>query len=118
MKLLSSLDQQVGDVVLPRFKSKTRYDLKKPMVELGMPTAFSGGADFTGIVRPSVQIEKVVHSADIAVDEKGTEAAAATAVTFGRSGSEPFSFQADEPFLYLIRDRVSGSIMFLGRKNN
>jgi serpin B len=82
-------------------------------------------ADFTGIANPPdpadrLVISRVFHKAFVKVDEKGTEAAAATAVSMMRAGSaapreEPIVFKADHPFLFLIRDIESGLVIFLGR---
>ena len=82
-----------------------------------MPLAFSDGADFSGIA-PGLRITFVEHKAYIVVDEVGTEAAAATAVGLGASAPPPFSFRADHPFVFLIRDRQTDSILFLGRVTN
>jgi serine protease inhibitor len=105
-----------GPVSLPRFKVTTDCRLGETLKEMGMSLAFSGEADFGGIVkREALNITAVVHKADIDVDELGTEAAAATGVGFASSGYTPFAFRADRPFLFLIRDKQTGSILFLGR---
>jgi serpin B len=82
-----------------------------------MPAAFAGAtADFSGMNgrRYDLFISLIVHEAFIEVDEQGTEAAAATGVVMKRGGRPPV-FRADHPFIYLIRDRHTGSIVFLGR---
>ncbi len=94
------------------------------LVAMGMPTAFERGvADFTGITNPPnpedrLFIEKVYHKAFVAMDEAGTEAAAATAVMMGRAGgmpAEPKVFEANRPFLFFVRDTKSNLVMFAGR---
>ncbi|MFZ0826941.1 MAG: serpin family protein [Verrucomicrobiia bacterium] len=106
-------NQEVA-VSLPRFKLGSEFDLKKPLKVIGMEFAFDERADFSGITqeRPFF-IENVLHKACVDVDEAGTEAAAATVVSFTKGGSAPFS--ADHPFLFLIRDNKTGIIIFLGR---
>ncbi|MHC5007500.1 MAG: serpin family protein, partial [Planctomycetota bacterium] len=87
------------------------------LAEMGMPAAFAGGtADFSGMNgrRYDLFISLVVHEAFIEVDEQGTEAAAATGVTMKRGG-RPLNFAVNHPFIFLIRDRETGSVLFLGR---
>jgi serpin B len=88
---------------------------------MGMPTAFSLQADFSGIGRTRpLFVQKVLQQAFVNVDEAGTEAAAVTAVAVGTIGhgwssAQPIAFHADHPFLYLIRDRTTGAVLFIGR---
>jgi serpin B len=110
------------EVHLPRFTFSVGRRLNGPLMEMGMRLAFdSGRADFTGMTPlDNVFISAVFHQAFVAVDEQGTEAAAATAVLHMRgglatAGPPPIMFQADHPFVFLIRDTRSGSILFLGR---
>lgn len=80
-----------------------------------MSTAFGAGADFTAMFeRRDASLDAVIHQARLQVDEEGTEAAAATAVLMKRVSAQP-PFRADHPFLFLIRDLRTGSILFLGR---
>ncbi|MFH1465392.1 MAG: serpin family protein [Pseudomonadota bacterium] len=103
-------------ILLPRFTLSTDYELSEPLAALGMPLAFGGGADFSGITKAtSLFISAVVHKAWIGVDEQGTEAAAATAVAMTRSAGPRPSFRADHPFMFLIRDTETGAILFMGR---
>jgi serpin B len=91
--------------------------------DLGMPLAFDAArADFTGIAKPAraedrLSIGEVFHKAFVKVDEKGTEAAAATAVSMVAGGPppKPVQFVADHPFLFFLRDRRTGLILFMGR---
>jgi serpin B len=104
---------------LPRFTSTVEVELKDALTKLGMPLAFQGDADFSGITGSrDFAISAVVHKAFVEVEEKGTEAAAATAVVGVRTAAIPareIVFRADHPFLYLIRDTKSGAILFMGR---
>ena len=84
-----------------------------------MPTAFTDAADFTGMTTDEpLQIGFVIHQANITVDEAGTEAAAATAVGIQATSApieEPLLMTVDRPFLYALRDRETGAVLFLGR---
>jgi serpin B len=113
---LGQLRKQTVQVSLPRFATRSRFELSRTLAEMGMPAAFSGAADFSGINgRPhDLFISLVVHEAFVEVNEQGTEAAAATGVTMKRGG-RPLTFLADHPFIFLIRDSESGSVLFLGR---
>jgi serpin B len=117
---LSALAQRRVDVSLPRFKLTAESELKDALSSLGMPAAFVGGqADFSGMTGSrDFAISAVVHKAFVEVEEKGTEAAAATGVAMLRASiaqPPPTIFRADHPFLFLIRDIRSGTILFLGR---
>jgi serpin B len=109
-------------VDLPRLHLETKFDLAETLVAMGMPTAFAQTADFSGMTTggAALHISQVVHKAYLDVDEKGTEAAAATGVvmmreTAARLEDEPKLFRADRPFVLVIRHRVSGAVLFLGR---
>jgi serpin B len=108
-------------VTMPKFKMTREFELSKTLAAMGMPLAFSADADFSGMDgNRDLSISAVIHQAFVAVDEKGTEAAAATAVTIKRLAiripvEEPERFNADHPFIFLIRDVRSGGILFLGR---
>lgn len=105
---------------IPKFKIETRLDLNAVMQGMGMKLAFSPKADFSGITgHPDLYINKAVHQTFIDVDENGTEAAAATGISFNltavREEKEPYQFIADRPFLFLILDKKTESILFMGR---
>jgi len=113
-----ALKRQPVSVQLPRFRFESSWRLDDTLKAMGMPTAFSGDADFSAMNgRKGLFISAVTHRAFVAVDEKGTEAAAATAVVMERKGrpAEPRLFKADRPFLFCIRDRETGALLFLGR---
>jgi serpin B len=108
---------------MPRIGIEARVDLADALAAMGMPMAFDvETADFSGISpiarETGLYITKVIHQANIDVDEKGTEAAAATAVvmaTGGGPGSREVAFKVDRPFLFLVRDVPTGAILFMGR---
>ena len=106
-------------VALPRLHLETSFDLAVTLRAMGMGLAFSGSADFTGMAAAGgLAIDEVVHKAFLEVDEKGTEAAAATAVimkTTSVSPQRPRVFTADRPFVLAIRHRETGAVLFLGR---
>ncbi len=105
------------EVSFPRFKAESSLALSGALQQLGMVKAFGGG-DFSGISSGGgLQISEVIHRAIVEVNEEGTEAAAATGVVMVRSAAvgRPVQFIADRPFLYAIRDRQSGALLFVGR---
>jgi serpin B len=117
---LSKLSSRKVDLSLPKFKLTEECELHEPLSELGMPVAFdSATADFSGITgKRDFAISAVIHKAFVEVEEKGTEAAAATGVAFKAAAviaTPPIVFRADHPFFFLIRDTRTGSILFLGR---
>jgi serpin B len=128
-KLTSELvDDAVGKlepgevaVSLPRFKTTAQFELSHTLADMGMPLAFSGHADFSGMTTSAepLAISEVIHKAFVDVNEEGTEAAAATAITVTRASvARPMPipvFRADHPFVYVIRDVRNGSVLFLGR---
>lgn len=118
--VLAQMHPQYLDLYLPRFAVESSFELTETLGEMGMPDAFAPGvADFSGIDGAAdLYISHVLHKAWGAVNEAGTEAAAATVVTIGilaiPAGGQPV-FRADHPFIFLIRDTQSGSLLFLGR---
>jgi serpin B len=110
-------------VSIPKFKLTSKFSLASVLKAMGMTDAFSRSADFSGMDgKRDLFISAVIHKAYVDVNEEGTEAAAATAVTMKLTsigpGGRPPVFRADHPFLFLIRDNQSGSILFLGRVMN
>jgi len=111
------------DVYLPKFKLRSQLRLSESLKQLGMTTAFSNAADFSRMSSSEgLSLSEVIHQAVVEVDEKGTEAAAATAVIMAPTSDlsspkpeKPILFRADHPFLFAIRDKRTGVIMFLGR---
>jgi serpin B len=104
-----------GDVIMPRFRFATSVALRDVLSALGMPEAFTEGADFSGIDgMRDLFVQAVIHKAIIAVDEKGTTAAAATGVSVGTTSLPP-TLVVDRPFLFFIRHNPTGAIVFQGR---
>lgn len=118
---LKEMRQQRVEIFLPRFKLESSFGLNDVLAKMGMPDAFSPKSDFSGMDGTRLlYISGVFHKAWGEVHEEGTEAAAATVVAVaGRAISKPPPpppvFRADHPFVFLIRDTRSGSILFLGR---
>ena len=114
---LAQLRPRRISVAIPRFKMTVGKKLPEVLKAMGMNLAFTPAADFTGIspVRP-LFVSDVIHKAFIGVDEGGTEATAATVVvlTHGTPPSQK-KFDADHPFVFLIRDKITGMILFFGR---
>jgi serpin B len=118
-QILAAMDSRDVQLSMPKFKFASDFDLKEALSALGMPVAFDpANADFSGITNvEGLYIQGVVHKAFVAVDEEGTEAAAAGAVIIG-TVSMPESFTVDSPFIFFIRDVQTGSILFMGRVLN
>jgi serpin B len=118
---LSGLEETQVQAFVPRFAITSRFALRAALSALGMEQAFTTGADFSGISDRGLWISDVIHQARIEVDEEGTVAAAATAqpMTWGGIKTQsPPVFRADHPFLFFIRHRASGVILFMGRVEN
>jgi len=110
-------------VYFPKFKIETEYRLPATLASMGMPTAFTVSADFSGTDgAKDLFISDVIHKAYIDVNEEGTEAAAATGVIFWKTAVRNDSpipvFKADHPFVILIRDKETGTILFIGQVTN
>jgi serpin B len=115
---LSRLHKQEVVIYLPKFKMTSDFELSRILAEMGMPFAFSR-ADFSGMNgRRDLVISNVLHKAFVEVNEEGTEAAAATAVVMARGLERTPVFRADHPFVFMIKDNRSGSILFIGRVVN
>lgn len=122
----------VGDVIarlrptqialtMPKFEFRSSFSLKNALTALGMGAAFTDGADFSGMAgNKALSISDLLHKAFVSLDEKGTEAAAATAVIVGATSMplQPRPLAIDRPFVFLIRDIPTGAILFLGRVVN
>lgn len=119
--IVAGLSPQEVGLSLPKFTFEWSAGLADVLTALGMGIAFDpGSADFSGMSDTALFIQAVVHKAFVAVDEEGTEAAAATAVIAGLTAApaEPIILRVDRPFLFVIRDRVSGTLLFVGRVVN
>lgn len=110
--------KQRVDVFVPKFKFETKYFMAEVLSNMGMPTAFSRAADFSGMDGTTeLFIQNVIHQAFVEVNEEGTEAAAATAVLMETLSARPRIpvFRADHPFIFIIQKSETGNILFLGR---
>jgi len=108
---------KLDSITMPKFEFDTKYFMKDTLSALGMPTAFSDKADFSGMTGANdLMIGFVIHQAFIKVDEVGTEAAAATAVGMElKSIPQRTVFRADHPFIFIIQDRETSNILFIGK---
>ncbi len=119
--VIKSLKSQSVNLTMPKFKFDSQFGLKPTLGAMGMPVAFTEDADFSGMNgKRDLMITDVVHKAFVAVDEDGTEAAAATAVIVGLTSApaQPVAFTMDRPFIFLIRDIQTGAVLFVGRVMN
>ena len=125
--LLSDMDTAERNrvhVVLPKVSIEANYELNDPLIALGLGDAFTGAADFSRLIEGAgpgdLVISKVLHKTFLDIDEKGTEAAAATAIMMERTAifipdEDPVEFRADHPFLIALRHKPTGTVMFMGR---
>ena len=117
---ITGMEHREVRVVMPKFEARTDYDLKSTLMSMGVTDAFGGSADLTGIAeeggKGGLYVDKAFHSAYVAVDEKGTEAAATTAFAVAIEEPPPTpTFVADRPFLFVIHDSETGAMLFMGR---
>lgn len=116
--IIEELERREVALTMPRFEFDASFGLKDALSALGMSQAFAEGADFSGMTGSrDLFISEVLHEAFVSVDEEGTEAAAATAVLMPTSAmpQEPVEVTLDHPFLFLIRDVKTGTVLFVGR---
>jgi serpin B len=113
--IMAGARTSIVDLIMPKFGFGTAVGLNDTLSALGMPEAFTDGADFSGIDGArDLHVQGVIHKAIIAVDEKGTTAAAATGITVGTTSLPPM-LVVDRPFLFFIRHNPTGAILFQGR---
>jgi serpin B len=116
--IIERLQQRQVTLTMPKFEFESSFGLKEALSEMGMPVAFSASADFSGMTgNRDLFIADVIHKAFVSVDEAGTEAAAATAVVMAMTAvpDTPVEVTVDHPFVFLIRDIETGTILFVGR---
>jgi serpin B len=116
-KTVALLPTTLG-IAMPRFRIEGAFELKPALQQLGLRLAMTPAADFRGIVAERIWIQEVVHKTFLDVAEKGTEAAAATAVAMVRSAAPmppATQFVADRPFAFALRDLRTGLVLFQGR---
>ncbi len=122
--IIDSLAPKKVALAMPRFEFTTSsISLTKALSDMGMPVAFTEDADFSGMTgKRDLHISDVIHKAFVSVDESGTEAAAATAVIMAATSApmpeKIINMTIDRPFIFLIRDIQTGTILFLGRVMN
>lgn len=119
--LVQGLELAQVELALPRFEYEAGLQLRDALTRLGMEQAFNMEADFSGMTgKPDLFIDDVYHKAFVAVDEEGTEAAAATAVVMDlkMAVGQPQEVRVDRPFIFLIRDLQTDAILFLGHVVN
>ena len=121
LKISNKMAIQKVKLLLPKFSITSEFELNETLKKMGIYDAFSLNADFSGMTgKKDLMIDKVIHKAFIDVSEKGTEAAAATAVVI-REKSAPAKeivFKADHPFFFLIKENKTGQILFAGKVYN
>jgi serpin B len=112
----NNLYQRSMDIFIPKFKFETKYDMKETLIDMGMITAFTPLVpDFSGIDGTNdLYLDFVFHQGFVEVNEKGTEASAATSGGTAATGIPP-TFNADHPFIFLIQEMETGNILFMGR---
>jgi serine protease inhibitor len=111
-----SFERKVLPLVLPKFKVSYKVKLNDVLKSLGMNLAFSRSADFSNMIEGGgVFIDHVIHKTFVEVDEEGTEAAAVTVVGMATVSFPPPQFVVNKPFLFVIYERTSKSILFMGR---
>ncbi|MBN2342201.1 MAG: serpin family protein [Deltaproteobacteria bacterium] len=103
---------------VPRFHIASKWELKDIFTAMGMEAPFSDEADFSGMSEEFLRIQKIIHQTDITVDEAGTEAAAATVIVDSNGDADYATVTLNRPFLFLIRDVPTSSILFMGRVTN
>ena len=111
-------ETKLDSIFIPKFEFDSKYFMKDTLSAMGMPTAFSFSADLSGMDgTKNLFIDKVIHQAYVKVDEEGTEAAAATAVIVAQKSAmiSRNIFRADHPFIFVIQEKETGNILFIGR---
>jgi len=117
-EVMDGLEYTQVVLTMPRFESESEFSLSDALKTLGMPIAFSDDADFTRMTAVTdLRIKDVLHKGFVSVDEQGTEATAATAIIVEAMSevARSATMTVDRPFIFLIRDRTLGTVLFLGR---
>lgn len=113
--IIASLEFGNLFLYLPKFTIELGIDLNDIFFNLGMTNMFSSGANLSGLTPNSIYIEKIQQTAVIDVNENGTVAVAATAVIPVETPPEGYTFQINRPFIFILRDNITGTILFIGR---
>lgn len=122
-KILRGFSSREGTVVLPKFKLNCKFLLNEPLQGLGMQGAFiPGTANFSGMSGDPLYVSEVLQKSFVDVNEQGTEAAAVTTIQIGATIAmrplEPFEMIVDRPFFFVISDKPTGTILFMGVVND
>ena len=119
-RLSAGLQTDEIRLMLPSFKAEYDVSLNAALQRLGMKEAFTSSADFSDMSKEQLMISEVKQKTFIEVNEEGSEAAAITSVSMMRAslGPEPVRFTVDRPFVFLIRERTSGTVLFMGLVRN
>ena len=122
-EVFAAFENRLVQLTIPKFDIQTATSLSTVLSAMGMATAFTDRADFSGMTKAErLLISSVIHQANVTVDEEGTEAAAATAVvmeaTSAPAPEEPVVLTVDRPFTYWLRDTTSNAVVFMGRVND
>jgi serpin B len=125
-QIVNNMTEQSIDLSLPKFTARKSFSLKPALTRLGLASAFGAQANFSGMLQSrgksssSLSIDDVIHEAVLEVSERGAEGAAATAVVMMRSAMpvKPRVVRVDRPFLFAVRDRAQGGMLFLGTVAN
>lgn len=114
--IVSDFHNQEVQIYLPQFKVQNKFELKQPLQAMGMNKAFTTQADFSKISEIDLMISRIIHSTYCEVNEDGTEAAAVTIIEF-ETTAMPMNtvFNADHPFVFIIREKSTGVILFTGK---
>ncbi len=114
---LAAADTSGMELHLPKFKLEYKTKLNETLAALGMGIAFSSGADFSNMVEGAypLAISEVMHKTFLEVNEEGTEAAAVTSVVISVTSAGPAALDVNRPFVFLIREKSSNTILFIGK---
>jgi serpin B len=119
---LQSMASRDVEVHLPRFSTQNKFLLNDPLTSMGMNLAFTDNADFTNIADAKLKISEVLHDSYVEVTEEGTEASAVTIIgiiaTVARQPLPTVIFNVNKPFLFVIREKSTGVILFIGKMGN
>jgi serpin B len=115
-EMITDLHNQEIQIYLPKFKVENKFELKEPLQAMGMNAAFTPLANFSKISEFDLMISRIIHSTYCEVNEEGTEAAAVTIIEF-ETTAMPMNpvFNADHPFIFIIREKSTGVILFTGK---
>ncbi|NLB86009.1 MAG: serpin family protein [Bacteroidales bacterium] len=119
-KYENNLNEKLVDLQIPKFKMESKYKLKEQLISMGMVQAFSGAANFKKMNgKKNLMIDNVIHQTFIEIDETGTEAAGATAVVVRQKSAPQAEYiNLNRPFVFIIKEKDKGSILFIGTFNN